>query len=91
METKHTQGQWVVDKYNNIQSNGKTIKIDGSISMVNFGNEEEKANTHLIAAAPELLEQLQNMINAFEEYAEMAQYKSGLFMAKEAIRKATNL
>ena len=51
--------------------------------------DEELANKRLIASAPELLSNLQAMVQAFEEYAEIAQFKSGIFMAKQAIEKAT--
>ena len=55
--------------------------------------EEDEANAWLIAAAPELLETLKDMVGAFEEYAEDWEPDSVgvdiLLKARAAIAKAT--
>ena len=57
----HTPGSWFIavkiPKYNNILMCGENSK--GICSVHNNGSKESKANAHLIAAAPELLEALE--------------------------------
>mgnify|MGYP000990437160 CR=1 FL=1 len=54
-EAKHTPGPWIVDTDYIIQDGGTSD--ENTISIV--GDQEEwKANAHLIAAAPELLDAL---------------------------------
>lgn len=61
--SKHTAGLWQISK------NGFTINTDESFivdcNSVDISNEECKANAHLIAAAPEMLETLEAVAKAF--------------------------
>jgi TPP-dependent trihydroxycyclohexane-1,2-dione (THcHDO) dehydratase len=65
--SKHTKGPWSVDfstGHASINSNDKTI---GHIHVPSFEiKPEDKANAHLIAAAPEMLEALNQMVKAWE-------------------------
>ena len=55
-EAKHTPGPWIVDTDYIIQDGGTSD--ENTISIV--GDQEEwKANAHLIAAAPEMLDALE--------------------------------
>ncbi|WP_374255823.1 hypothetical protein [Yokenella regensburgei] len=69
-EFKGTPGPWVMDDYGNVLheteagSVGK-LRVSG-VRLPNRVTEEYAANTKLIAAAPDLLEALQNMIGAFD-------------------------
>jgi DNA-binding phage protein len=77
MKTKHTR-KYAEDLSNGlIPKDNKEAYIEGYMDAIKH------------TAAPELLEALIGMVKAFEEYAEQAQYRSGIFMAKEAIKKAT--
>lgn len=58
METKHTPGQWFVEK-NCVMSQGRCVaRLDWEIRDV-----IDDANAHLIAAAPDLLEALISVLN----------------------------
>ena len=57
IESKHTPGPWIVDTDYIIQAGGTSN--ENTIAIV--GDQEEwKANAHLIASAPDLLEALEN-------------------------------
>ena len=89
MQTAHTTGEWLLDKDYSVSSSKLWERVlIAQICSANNNDEEKAANAKLIAAAPELLKELQNMVQAFEEYAELAQYKSGIYMAKRAIENA---
>lgn len=60
MKTKHTKGKWVIECDEIISSyHLRLIKM----GLHSITNEENKANAKLIAAAPELLEELINLHN----------------------------
>ena len=67
--TKHTQGEWWVDEFNRVRS----CDSDGFIAHMSDGGfphdceplydeETQAANARLIAAAPEMLEALENAV-----------------------------
>lgn len=66
MKTKHTQGNWIISKFNEVEStitseNGIRICEVKSYSGESFNDatyEEQIANSKLISSAPELLEAL---------------------------------
>ena len=77
MSNKHTPGPWHIDEnYHTSINNGPANLPHKHIAMVNFFNsrnpldrvneEEHQANVYLIAAAPELLEELEKVVNGCE-------------------------
>ena len=68
MKTKHTQGKWIINKYNNIvDESGKSIRVTG-LTLAGYNDEEVSANTQLIASAPDMLEALIMVKNWAEEF-----------------------
>lgn len=95
METKHTKGEWVINK-----NSSTTVEVKGSNrSIASTGgyqtntNESENiyneniANAKLIAAAPELLESLVNLLKWSAHFPEAM--NDEIIQAKNAIKKAT--
>ncbi|BBV03967.1 hypothetical protein [Providencia rettgeri] len=77
MEFKHTPAPWVVDARAMSAINSSTKHV----ALVNYSHhgrdkdvfgDEHKANAHLIAAAPELLEALQSIQQSLAKYIEAA-------------------
>lgn len=74
METKFTKGPWAVKTHESkfmpgqiIQDgvcgpDGEQIRVDG---VTLTSSEEAKANAHLIAAAPDLLEAVETLLDCF--------------------------
>lgn len=81
-EAKHTPGPWDI-KFDSIRSLTKPKYVAGIIT-VNNDHDEAKANARLIAAAPELLNALKDMVATFSGYQGME-----LTAARAAIAKAT--
>lgn len=97
---KHTKGAWTIEENNGIIY----VMDDRGIAIANIHTREDginnnarikegKANTKLIAAAPELLAALQAFIeidsNPVIHGATPAAYRTFRDMAKAAIKKAT--
>lgn len=61
METKHTQGKWILAGGNCIVPEHQKGCLIANICSADNNESEEKANAKLIASAPEMLELL-NMI-----------------------------
>ena len=88
-EFKGTKGEWKWDKE---CVSSKDKNIDGNIicespisfnrSMVNW-----ESNAKLIAAAPELLEVLQELMLTYEEKGQLLSFN--IDIARQAIKKAT--
>ncbi len=89
MTTEHTQGEWVLANRNIMSKSQYNYVLIANICSANNNEQEEAANAKLIAAAPKLLMELQNLVRSFEEYAEFAKVCSaGLYHAKIAIEDA---
>lgn len=88
--SKHTKGPWVarVVRGMNASVYGPDEKSVASVGNARSRSTEEcEANAHLIAAAPELLEELSELVNLIaHEYP--AQQKTWLEGARKAIAKA---
>lgn len=85
---KHTKGPWKVDK------NGAICLVEyaKSIAMVNsvfIPKEEFEANAKLIAAAPQLLEALQEFVNAVYSGCSKEELDMLRKKGEEAIKAAT--
>ncbi len=57
--SKHTQGQWIINKDNSISTNSFDKVLIAQVCSANNNEQEQIANAKLIAAAPELLEFLE--------------------------------
>lgn len=67
---KGTPGPWGIDKYGDVthgnanrRGNRESVKVCG-VSLPGRATEEYKANSMIVAAAPELLEALQELVHA---------------------------
>ena len=91
-EAKHTQEEWRAEQ---LPNNGKWyISTKTFIIAIFFelkNKKVEKANARLMAAAPDLLEALQEMKAAVEEmgFQDGTLFRESYDKAKEAIKKAT--
>lgn len=87
MKKQHTPGPWAVSPYNNITSrNGTVAKTE---QMPGNYESEQKANAHLIAAAPDLLSALKETIEYLETFAcHDEQGRAAIKSANAAISKA---
>ena len=91
MSIKHTPGPWVIDsdgdgKANAIVTSTHTASLDDDICEVYGGNKDDddirKANARLIAAAPELLEAIREVVGFFDCAVEInALQKMALLLA----------
>ena len=95
METKHTPGPWFMETWSKF--NGEQVTQVSAFSeygnrtmqaIVNSGNSE--ANARLIAAAPDLLEALKEIVSAADGDG-WNQLDAGLRKARAAIAKATGV
>lgn len=107
METKHTAGEWMVNgciiETKNSRGDTDTLICECNEQMYSSEGythsaqyrEETRANLKLIAAAPELLEALQYLLNlplSLPKHASDGMYKrlnDAKEKANEAIKKAT--
>ena len=97
MSAKFTQGEWSVEYDGSIVMNGQIVS--GAIGIDGSTQEEKKANSMLIAAAPELLEACRQMMRWFEvedDHSQMPEFMDRInlcqqveILASAAIAKAT--
>ena len=90
--SKHTPGPWHRDKYGNVvDSNGERV-VMRSVSVACSGSDEyialSEANTDLATAAPDLLEALEQALNALAHCKADAGYNSMQNRAAHAATKA---
>lgn len=94
--SKHTPGPWRIEFVKDVSS--------GSVGshIIRLGNEweylafhksgstpdVEKANAHLIAAAPEMLEALENLLQFVDSIPDITNEHSKMKAARDAIKKA---
>ena len=66
MSAKHTPGPWLIEGggKNHKSINNANGACVADVWRINIGKQEAIANTHLIAAAPELLEALQSLFGS---------------------------
>ncbi|MEJ8803150.1 hypothetical protein [Pontibacter sp. H249] len=89
MEHKHTPAPW-----HHIEYSGYSQLHDGDhYGATNLLDEDECSAAHfngkLAAAAPELLDALEILLNDFEHIVKNAKGQPAYTLAKEAIKKAT--
>lgn len=98
METKHTKGEWKVEvlKFGFPSSTVLTygVSVDEGDPICGLASKrsnpkEAEANAKLIAAAPELLDALKDVLTVFEE-RETAIPISTQMKIEQAIKKATS-
>lgn len=109
MKTLHTKGEWklssqitndIVNKAEHKEETWFNFCIDlpdhlGALQSCNINEDEAIANAKLIAAAPDLLESLNDLVEKLSPYIYKLGVKKGfselvaLEAAKKAIRKAT--
>ena len=95
---KHTPGPWELttanaDTYKSLNYGVKGPEINGSLDFTicdmcddGYDDETQKANAHLIAAAPDLLEALENIV-ALSEGSDRLDWPEYI-EAQKAIKKA---
>jgi len=88
MKTKHTPAPWEVNPRatRNVRHGNLTI-ANCSSSQDGSREEQEIANAKLIAAAPELLEALEELIKVYERNGQLLSFDVNI--ARKAIKKAT--
>ncbi len=90
---KHTPGPWCVDDYTNVCClDGGLIAVagDGRATLPRGKLDICRSNGRLIAAAPDLLMTLQNLVGLAEGHCrDLHHYKAALDDARAAIAKAT--
>jgi len=90
---KHTPGPWGCYYTSNHTHDYRLTKLNGNTLPVNApcnDHSEQRANEKLIAAAPDLLETLENLILACEYCKpERILTSKAVLLARQAIAKAT--
>lgn len=99
--SKHTPGPWSVIPYGGVGGKGEKIEgfyigcdlcRDGCHKIAKLEttkwSRDERANANLIAAAPDLLEALENLADAYEKYKIDDFLTSEVEDARAAIAKA---
>ena len=91
---KGTAGPWETDEFENIVHGNRdswgrknNVRVSG-VSLPGRVTEEYRANSRLVAAAPELLEALQSMLKKAYKQNWNDNYPDELLAAESAINKA---
>lgn len=88
METKHTKGEWTATQTSISDSNGVIATTYVNTVKRYIGKQEVEANAKLIAAAPDLLEALNDLVS-WANIKDGSNYKYLRDNAINAIKKAT--
>lgn len=92
MKTKHTPAPWIW-QYDGTDKSGLKVIAGDDLNIVDFvGGEniqEAEANARLIAAAPELLEALEQCLTRINPKSKDTWDLKAIHVAKAAIAKAT--
>ena len=86
MKTQHTSGTWFVSGFTEIVSMPSQCKI-AKVSGWTF--DEAEANAKLIAAAPAMLEALEEALDQLESWRQESEDTFTMKRVKEALKKAT--
>lgn len=75
--SKHTKGTWIQAVYSptDVIADGKTMVAMAREGLNGISREEAIANARLIAAAPDLLDSLRNLVDSFDpgtQFSELA-------------------
>lgn len=84
MTQKHTQGPWITDK-----ATIRTQAAPGWLIATIENAIARDANARLIAAAPEILGALEQLVSLFPCFPASSDERKALELAQEAIAKAT--
>ena len=87
MSAKFTQGEWSVEYDGSVVMNGQIVS--GAIGIDGSTQEEKKANSMLIAAAPELLEACKRLVGSLGVMITDKDSDGDIIFARAAICKAT--
>lgn len=87
MTQKHTQGPWNL-MYPDNPFDGFVAGPDDKLVAVGMGD-DTRANARLIAAAPEILDALEQIVSLFPYFPAGSDERKALELAQEAIAKAT--
>lgn len=96
MKTKHTQGEWIMEKHEHtiyVCSGYKGFviaEVTGDRIAHFIGNKQEaEANAKLIATAPELLDASQSVLESLNQMIYDDMIGGMMMVLKSAIKKAT--
>lgn len=91
MTAKHTPGRWLIGEDQCVDDAWSIITTSGGSIIANVNDRHDrKANAHLIAAAPDLLEALEEFFAIEEDEAAVSQARidAAFDAARAAIAKA---
>ena len=94
-KSKHTPGGWIVYPFKAFVLPADRLDPDDAPICAMLwptdkrSEEETQANARLVAAAPELLEALRNLVGLAEMRGSLHEYRAALDEARAAIAKAT--
>ena len=89
MNTKHTKGNWSVKSNRELTWVETDSDLESKIICTMSSNDKCEANAKLIAAAPDLLEALQKLLDRLDSQHHSLAISGTLRECREAIKKAT--
>lgn len=97
MTTEHTRGPWAVAPNSNAGTRGCTVWADDGLVKVaecnspNLPLAQRRADARLIAAAPDLLDDLQWAVSLIQENAQRIGYVQGSPTHKRLLKAASTI